>query len=243
MPNSENKIYDSANDNELNENMDLNINSDVSHLANINSEIESEKIENEKDKNNTDEDKNNSINSESDLNDHNTKIANDASSNHNNITSVEIEIADALDTYNILTIDDDKWIQRIFSQYLSQWGFHNINAMDPYSGLEEAIKNKPLIIFLDILLPEVNGDTLIKFLKKLEFTSKIPVVIISGHLSKEIIKSTYIAGAAGFITKPFTQETLFNKIKEVIDPAIFNRMIKDGKINTSQIKKKPHLGV
>lgn len=158
------------------------------------------------------------------------------------VTNDDFDFAEALEVYNILTIDDDKWIQRIFTQYLSTWGFTNISAYDPFSGLTEAIKHKPLMIFLDIHLPEVSGELLIKFLKKIEFTKNIPIIIISGNLNKDIIKSTYLAGASGFITKPFNQETLFAKIKEVLNPAIMNRLIKDGKINTAMIKKKVHLG-
>lgn len=151
----------------------------------------------------------------------------------------EIEMSEPLEDYKVLTIDDDKWIQRIFTQYLSNWGFTNISAFDPFTGLSEAIKQKPILIFLDIYLPEVNGEVLIKFLKKLEFTQDIPIVIISGNLNKDLIKTTYHSGAAGFITKPFTQDTLFSKIKEVLPPAIYNRLIADGKINLAQIKKKP----
>ncbi|MFY8159805.1 MAG: response regulator [Candidatus Kapaibacteriota bacterium] len=237
MPNSENKIYDSENENESNETNELMASSEYVTLDNVNSEAE--------------------VNDENlttiGLNDYNSNILDTKAEDLNNIEEVQPnqntidttknKIAEALDVYNILTIDDDKWIQRIFTQYLSQWGFNNISALDPYTGLEEAIKSKPLIIFLDILLPEVHGDMLIKFLKKMKFIDKTPIVIISGNLSKDLIKSTYLSGAAGFIIKPFTQETLFNKIKEVIDPAIFDRMVKDGKINTAQIKKKPHLGV
>ena len=249
MPEIENKIYDSASDKTLDTNLETNLetnldnNSEIKNntfnesdaesvIDNIVTEKTGNEVSSEEIKNNGNQE--NSGNIENTDNIDNT--INDKS------PKVEIEIAEALDVYNILTIDDDKWIQRIFSQYLTQWGFHHISAFDPYTGLEEAIKNKPLIIFLDILLPEVHGDMLIKFLKKMEFTAKIPVVIISGNLNKDLIKSTYLSGASGFITKPFNQETLFNKIKEVIDPAIFNRMIKDGKINTAQIKKKPHLG-
>lgn len=176
------------------------------------------------------------------LDDNNTPENKDTNEISSNVED-DFDFAEALEVYNILTIDDDKWIQRIFTQYLSTWGFTNISAYDPFSGLTEAIKNKPLMIFLDIHLPEVSGELLIKFLKRVEFTKNIPIIIISGNLNKDIIRSTYLAGAAGFITKPFNQETLFAKIKEVLNPAIMNRLIKDGKINTAMIKKKVHLGV
>jgi len=130
--------------------------------------------------------------------------------------------------YKILVIDDDKWIVRLFKQYLGQWGFTTISASNAFQGLNEAIHHKPLAIFLDILIPEVPGDTLLKFLKRTELITDIPVVIISGNLNKTIIKSTFLSGAAGFLTKPLSQDTLYNKIYEILDEDTYNTMISEG---------------
>lgn len=130
--------------------------------------------------------------------------------------------------YKIMVIDDDKWIVRLFKQYLSQWGFTIISAINPFQAMNEAIHHKPLGIFLDILIPEVDGDTLLKFLKRSEITTDIPVVIISGNLNKNIIKSTYLSGASGFLTKPLSQDTLYNKICEILDDDIYDKMISEG---------------
>ena len=153
----------------------------------------------------------------------------------------EEPLSDALDEYKILTIDDDKWIQRIFTQYLNLWGFKHLVAMDAVSGLNLAVKEKPLIIFLDIVLPEITGDLALQFFKGLEDTKDIPVVIISANLSKELLRITHKNGASGFISKPFNQEILFEKVREYLDPGIFNRMVADGKINPNMAKKKVHL--
>lgn len=148
------------------------------------------------------------------------------------------EIADPLDAYKVLVIDDDRWMQRIFSQYLKTWGMTHLAAPDSFKGLELALKEKPLMIFLDIVMPDVTGDITIKFLKHMELTKDIPVVIISGNLNKEVLKNTYKDGAQGFITKPFTKEVLQEKISTSIDKKIIRRMIKDGLIAPSVATKK-----
>lgn len=154
--------------------------------------------------------------------------------------SEEKEIAPPMDSYPVLIIDDDRWLQRIFSQYLKSWGFNHIQAMNSFEGVDKAIKHKPLLIFLDIIMPDVTGDITLKFLKGIEFLKDVPIVIISGNLNKEVLKTTYKDGAAGFISKPFTKDILYSKIKDVLDPKIFRRMVKDGHIEL-QLAKKVHL--
>lgn len=153
---------------------------------------------------------------------------------------VELEIAPAMESYPVLIIDDDRWLQRIFSQYLKSWGFKHIQAMNSFEGVDQAIKHKPLLIFLDIIMPDVTGEVTLKFLKGIEFLKDVPVVIISGNLNKEVLKTTYKDGASGFISKPFTKDILYNKIKDVLDPKIFRRMVKDGLIELN-VAKKVHL--
>lgn len=146
-------------------------------------------------------------------------------------------MADPMDSYPILIVDDDRWLQRIFSQYLKSWGFTHLQAMNPFEGLELALKHKPLVIFLDIVMPDVRGDIVIKFLKGMEEIKDIPVVIISSELSREILQNTYKDGASGFISKPFTKEILYSKLKEVLDRKVFLRMVHDGLFET-QLEKK-----
>lgn len=162
----------------------------------------------------------------------------------NSSDMIDIEVIDErvpvryLDSYPVLVIDDDKWMLKIFNQYLSSWGFNYLGAFDAFDGLSQAIKHKPLMIFLDIVLPEVNGDIALKFIRNIQETSHIPVIIISSNLNKDILKSTFAYGAKGFILKPFTQETLLLKIQEILDPEIYNGMVEKGMILPNQVKKK-----
>lgn len=141
----------------------------------------------------------------------------------------------------VMTIDDDKWIQRIFTQYIGQWGFKHIQASDPYKGLMDAIKYQPHLIFLDIVLPEVGGETVLQFLRNMEATKSIPVVIISGNLNKELIRDAYVLGAKGFITKPFNQDILYSKIKETLDSNLYDKMVAAGRIIPNVPTKKPQV--
>ncbi len=132
--------------------------------------------------------------------------------------------------YKVLIIDDDKMIQSVIGKYLQSWGFQSLKTADPYDAVALAVKHRPLFIFLDVYLPELNGEKLLKLLKKIELTSKIPVIIISGNLSMDLLNSTFRDGATGFLSKPFTKEDLYESIGNVLSPAAFHNMVKNGAV-------------
>ncbi len=128
------------------------------------------------------------------------------------------------ESHSILIIDDDTWIQRIISHYLQSWGFKTYSALDAYEGISLAIKHRPVLIILDIIMPEVEGDIVLKMLKRIEMIADVPVLVISSNLNLEVLGHTFRDGAAGFISKPFSQQILYEKIKSCLSPTIFNQI-------------------
>lgn len=119
----------------------------------------------------------------------------------------------------VLVIDDDKWIHRVVVHYLKNWGFHPVSAFDPIEGVALSIELRPRLILLDIVMPDIKGDVMLKLFKRIESTANIPIIIISGNLSIEVLGTTYKDGAAGFITKPIKEVVLLKKINEVLMPS------------------------
>lgn len=126
--------------------------------------------------------------------------------------------------HNVLVIDDDKMIQAVFRKFLESWGFKVFTSLDPYEGIAIAVSTNPIFIILDIYLPELNGEKILKLLKKIDITASIPVIIVSGSLSWELLNSTYRDGASGFLSKPFTREDLYNNIKRAIGPIALSKI-------------------
>jgi PleD family two-component response regulator len=116
----------------------------------------------------------------------------------------------------VLIIDDDRWMHKIIAQFLHEVGLNTKSSFDAYDGIANAVESSPILIFLDILMPEVKGDALLKMLKKIKTTKDIPVIIMSGNLNKEVLANTFRNGASGFISKPFTKELVFTKVKECL---------------------------
>ncbi len=122
----------------------------------------------------------------------------------------------------VLIIDDDSWIHRLLSKYLVSYGFHPISSTDPFEGIGMAVKEKPDLIFLDVLMPELNGDKVLRILRAIDVTANTPILILSANLNKDIIKLMMSGKASGFVSKPFTHEVLIGKIKEVCNPSVLS---------------------
>ena len=125
-------------------------------------------------------------------------------------------------TFSVLVIDDDSWTTRIISKFLESCGFNVFYALNPYDGIALAVKHQPAIVFLDLLMPEIYGNTVLKILKKIEQTAEIPIVILSANFDEKFLAETYRDGAAGFISKPFTKSILVRKVEDSLGFPVFS---------------------
>lgn len=118
--------------------------------------------------------------------------------------------------YSVLIIDDDIWMQRILSKTLEGYGFKkSLLASNGYDGVALAIEHKPHIIILDILMPELTGHMTLKLLKRIKLTKNIPVLMVSSLSDMENLGKAVKIGTSGFISKPFTKNTVQDKLIEV----------------------------
>ena len=115
--------------------------------------------------------------------------------------------------YSVLIIDDDIWMQRILSKTLQSYGFKVIYlASNGFEGLNLAIEHKPDMIILDLLMPELSGQLTLKVLKNIKITKNIPVLIVSALSDTENLGLAVKSGTAGFVSKPFTRATIYEKL-------------------------------
>jgi DNA-binding response OmpR family regulator len=115
--------------------------------------------------------------------------------------------------YSALIVDDDIWMQRILSKTLQSYGFQKtFLASNAFEGISLAVENLPTIIILDILMPELSGHLALKILKSIKITKNIPVLMVSALSDTENLGLAVKSGTAGFISKPFTRATIFDKL-------------------------------
>jgi len=113
----------------------------------------------------------------------------------------------------ILVVDDEKNIVQLARLYLNNEGFRVESAHDGKQALEKARALKPDLIVLDIMMPEMDGLTVCKELRK---TSNVPVIILTAR-GDDIDRIIGLEiGADDYMAKPFNPRELVARVKAVL---------------------------
>jgi len=116
----------------------------------------------------------------------------------------------------MLIIDDSKTVCTLLKKMLVQNQYEVGIALDGEAGLKLAREHQPGLIFLDIVLPGINGFQVLRQLRKDPKTKNIPVIMISGNV---LATEKYYAeriGADDFMKKPFSRYEVFHRIENFI---------------------------
>lgn len=133
----------------------------------------------------------------------------------------------ARDDTRALIIDDSPTIVFALKKILRSSGFITYEAVDAESGIDIALKEKPDLIFLDIVLPGANGFAVLRTLRKDPLTRHIPIIMISGNeQATELFFGSRI-GADDFMKKPFSRYEVFARIERLLDADMVPRRIAD----------------
>lgn len=116
----------------------------------------------------------------------------------------------------ILVIDDADIIRQSLKKFFSEYDLEVITCNDGLEGLQKAIECKPKLIFLDLLMPNLDGIRLLRVMKVMEDLKFIPVIVISGHTDKTNVLAAMEAGADRIVSKPLNKEILIKNINEVL---------------------------
>jgi twitching motility two-component system response regulator PilG len=114
----------------------------------------------------------------------------------------------------VLVIDDSKTIRRSAETMLKQEGFSVITANDGYESLAKVVEHKPDIIFVDIMMPRLDGYQTCALIKNNERYSNIPIILLSSKDSIFDKARGRIVGSQYYLTKPFTREDLLGAINK-----------------------------
>lgn len=87
----------------------------------------------------------------------------------------------------ILIVDDDMTLRELYEERMKQEGYAIVSASDGEEAIEKAVKDKPDIILLDVMMPKINGIDVMKMLREKDETKAIPIIILTA-LVQEIGK-------------------------------------------------------
>ncbi|HES77257.1 MAG TPA: response regulator [bacterium] len=126
------------------------------------------------------------------------------------------ERRDVLEGTRALIIDDSKTVVVTLRKILSSTGYTTLEAFDAESGIELAKTESPDMIFLDIVLPGMNGFAALRLLRRDPLTQDIPIIMMS---SNEQATEQFFGdriGADDFMKKPFAREEVFARLKKLV---------------------------
>jgi len=119
----------------------------------------------------------------------------------------------------ILIVDDFSTMRRIVKNLLRQLGFNNIQEADDGTTALEQLKTDPVdLVISDWNMPKMTGLDLLKAIRGDDKLKKIPVLMVTAEARKENIVEAVQAGVNNYIVKPFTAETLKEKMEKVLTP-------------------------
>ena len=122
--------------------------------------------------------------------------------------------------YTVLIVDDEESIAEPLRVRLQRLGFATLTANSGRQASELARRERPDCITLDLGLPDIDGFELCQQLVDDEATSEIPVIIVSGNDSPDIVRRARAAGCHFFVRKPFDPNALLALIRQAIDPGL-----------------------
>lgn len=126
-----------------------------------------------------------------------------------------MEMNDQLQVTNtkVMVIDDSKTIRRTAESLLRKEGCEVVTATDGFEALSKITDEKPDIIFVDIMMPRLDGYQTCALIKHNRMFRQTPVIMLSSKDGLFDKARGRIVGAEQYLTKPFTREELLGAIK------------------------------
>lgn len=116
----------------------------------------------------------------------------------------------------VVVVDDNADIRAYLGSWLGKY-YQVSSAANGKEGLETARREVPDLVLTDVMMPVMDGLELCRLLKSDMATSHIPVLLLSARDMDESRADAYKSGADGYIVKPFSEEVLLARVKNLID--------------------------
>lgn len=116
----------------------------------------------------------------------------------------------------VMIIDDSKTIRRTAETLLKKAGCDVITAVDGFEALSKIADNHPDIIFVDVMMPRLDGYQTCALIKHNQIFKKTPVIMLSSKDGLFDKARGRIVGSEQYLTKPFTKDELLGAIKNYV---------------------------
>jgi two-component system response regulator/two-component system chemotaxis response regulator CheY len=116
----------------------------------------------------------------------------------------------------ILIVDDSATVRQVISSFLEGEGYEIVMASDSAKVVDIIGEIDPDLVISDIMMPEMDGYTFLRHLRKFKSQESLPVIIMSTK-KKEAMEDLFVSyGISGYLEKPFEKEELVGLIKNTL---------------------------
>jgi len=116
----------------------------------------------------------------------------------------------------ILLVEDEPENQLVIGLILTTEGYNVITADRGDAALKLAVGEKPDLILLDVMMPEINGYEVLERLRSNPETAGIPVVLLTALAQEKDVEKAVEAGVNGFVAKPFEPAELISCVRAAL---------------------------
>ena len=113
-----------------------------------------------------------------------------------------------------LIVEDEPEANKLLAMLVQLRGYQTASALTGAQAMEHMQKQVPDVVFLDLMLPDVDGYDICRSLKSAGDTSSIPVIIVTARITEENRLESFRAGADDFIPKPYMPDEIFEALEQ-----------------------------
>ncbi len=135
-----------------------------------------------------------------------------------------------------LIVEDEPEANKLLAMLVQLRGYQTESALDGAEAMDHVRSRIPDVIFLDLMLPDVDGYDVCRSLKSAGSTREIPVIIVTARITAGNRMESFCAGADDFVAKPYTPDEIFAALeqaqawkRQVAEPRVEGEAMLDGR--------------
>jgi len=134
-------------------------------------------------------------------------------------------MTEQFDGLKVLVVDDSKTIRRTAETLLKKAGCEVITAIDGFDALAKIVDSEPDVIFVDIMMPRLDGYQACALIKNNKKFQSTPVIMLSSKDGLFDKAKGRVVGSDQYLTKPFSKEELFSAISDYSQPVNMDQQV------------------
>lgn len=117
----------------------------------------------------------------------------------------------------VLVVEDNPNNMKLITLVLKKHGYETIGAATGKDGVEKSTTEKPDMILIDIMLPDIDGLETTRRIRKIESMQKVPIIAITSYAMAGDCHKVMEAGCNGYFEKPINPLTIIGDIEKIVE--------------------------